>query len=133
MILTFSSDIFVQRILSGTKMHTIRTDAKKRWRKGMPIQFWRGNPRNTKAKSKPYHFANGVCVDVGAISILKDRGILLEHNESVGLMYGPTISDLLREILAVNDGFDNSDQLLGFFNEYPFEGRLIWFKVTEVI
>ena len=50
MLLTYSLDRFVPAILDGTKKHTIRADHHNRWRAGMPIQHWRGNPRNVKNK-----------------------------------------------------------------------------------
>jgi len=43
MILTYSRDGFVTVIQSGTKIHTIRTDTKRRWKPGMKIQYWCGN------------------------------------------------------------------------------------------
>lgn len=67
MILTYSFDKFVPAILSGEKIHTIREDFYERWKPGMSIQHWRGNPRNVK--SNPYQFAVGECKGVQDITI----------------------------------------------------------------
>ena len=69
MLLTYRESIFVDFIKQGLKIHTIRRDKCKRWKLGMSIQHWRGNPRNTK--SNPYHFLDGQCMGVEEIEILR--------------------------------------------------------------
>ena len=69
MLLTYSLDRFEGQILSGEKIHTLREDPHKRWKPGMSIQHWRGNPRNTHAKVKPYCFLEGECKGVQEVRI----------------------------------------------------------------
>lgn len=69
MLLTFSKDKFVQLIKDGVKIHTIRRDENRRWRAGMKIHFWRGNPRNVK--SGPYPFGEVRCTGVQEVVIKK--------------------------------------------------------------
>ncbi len=69
MLLTYSKDRFVPDIIDGIKIHTLREDPKKRWRAGMSIQHWRGNPRNNRGCIKPYCFLNGECKGVQEIRI----------------------------------------------------------------
>lgn len=57
MLLTFSKIQFIDRIISGQKVHTIRDDKFNRWKVGNKIHFWFGNPRNTRGKIKPFQFA----------------------------------------------------------------------------
>lgn len=57
MLLTFSKPQFKNLILDGTKIHTIRLDKTNRWKKGMKIHFWMGNPRNVK--NNPHQFEIG--------------------------------------------------------------------------
>lgn len=70
MILSYSKDSFVEDIKTGRKKHTIRADPKRRWKPGMKIQHWRGNPRNVK--QNPYHFADGECKNVQQVWIIPD-------------------------------------------------------------
>lgn len=72
MLLTFSKDKFVNLINNGIKIHTIRADQKRRWKPGMTIHFWRGNPRNVKAS--PYQFRKGTCTGVQDIRITREPG-----------------------------------------------------------
>jgi len=65
MILSFSKAQFMDRIIDGTKIHTIRLDPKCRWKKGMTIQFWRGNPRNKGS----YQFGTAVVDYVNRITL----------------------------------------------------------------
>jgi len=67
MILTYSKDIFVEAIKNGSKVHTIREDPNRRWKPGMSIQHWRGNPRNKH--QNPYCFGDGWCLGVQEIDI----------------------------------------------------------------
>jgi len=127
MILTFSKQQFVERILSGTKIHTIREDKNRRWRVGRSIQFWYGNPRNKK--NNPYQFASGRCIDIKEIEI----DFLFD---AVTFENGETISGFKElDQFAVNDGFVNWDFMRGwFFDTYKgynttFKMRLIYFVV----
>ena len=141
MILSFSKQQFVDRIKSGVKIHTIREDKHNRWKPGMKIQFWFGNPRNTRSKNKPYHFANGECCDVNRIKLdyaipEEKNGKSLDFSLSINteLAYMKSYGSMAFEDIAINDGFDNSDEMFAWFSDkLPFDGKLIWFKVTEII
>ena len=152
MLLTFSKQQFVDRIKSGIKIHTIREDQHNRWKPGMSIQFWFGNPRNVKSKNKPYHFANGVCIAVDnitlgylydeangkffkAFSSKVDPHIVRHFEEIYGKFWGDPVNELVGK-LAINDGFDDADEMYSWFFDGgvgTFTGRLVWFKVTEII
>jgi hypothetical protein len=72
MLLTFSLPKFEGLIKQGIKKHTIREDKYNRWKEGMKIHFWSGNPRNTKAKNKPHCFGIGRVESVQRIRIYPD-------------------------------------------------------------
>lgn len=134
MILTFNPQ-FVEPIKAGTKIHTIRTDIKGRWKPGMKIHFWVGNPRNVK--KNPYQFQSGICTDVKEIIIdFNNNDILL-----IGIkINGCTLIEGIRKLdeFAQNDGFENWGKLKEWFNsQIPrikfFKGKLIYFKVHATI
>ena len=131
MLLTYSKDRFVDAIKSGTKIHTLREDPKKRWKPGMSIQHWRGNPRNTK--SKPYQFLVGQCKGVQEIRIERTdpcaafmNGIALLIKDDSG---GEWLMDhhLLR--VVKNDGLTMEEFREWFVPESSpvWEGRIIHF------
>ena len=138
MILTFSKKQFVERILTGVKVHTIREDKHNRWQPGRKIHFWYGNPRNTHAKEKPYHFATGECYMVDRISINSERDIFitntnLKHPHPYDISTVSPQHDNLLKRVAINDVFDTVDDMFDWFKDkLPFTGKLIWFKVTEL-
>jgi hypothetical protein len=117
MILTFSKDKFVDRIKSGVKFHTIRSDIKMRWKSGMTIQFWKGNPRNVK--NNPYQFGTGIVEKVRWITI---HSLLNEVR-----IDGQLLSPLELKMLAKADGFDSWEEMKEFFN-IPFIGRQIYWS-----
>ena len=59
MILSYSRTSFVPAIMQNLKKHTLRKT--ERWKAGMKIQHWLGNPRNTKSTPPPFCFHEGVC------------------------------------------------------------------------
>lgn len=130
MILTYSKDRFIDAIRAGTKIHTIRTDASRRWKPGMSIQHWHGNPRNVR--QNPYKFADGRCQAVQDIRIIR-------QGEYVPCVYvfaprqgehaGYFLSDLQVEELAKNDGLSLAEFRDWFVPaEAPeFQGRIIHF------
>ena len=77
MILTFK-ERFVEPILNSTKIHTIREDKYNRWKKGMKIHFWCGNPRNIT--KNPYQFAEGTVCQIIRLIINKENDIVLREN-----------------------------------------------------
>ena len=126
MILTYSFDKFVPAILSGEKIHTIREDFYERWKPGMSIQHWRGNPRNVK--SNPYQFAVGECKGVQDITIRLGCK-KMKHGLTV-LIGKRFLADDEIEELAKNDGL-TIDEFRKWFLREPgnswFQGRIIHF------
>lgn len=125
MILTFTKPEFKERIINGTKIHTIRKDEHNRWKKGMKIHFWLGNPRNVN--KNPRQFGEAVCDFVCPISIYPKENMFVigDQGEFKAL-------ESLDE-LAENDGFDNWEQMKEWFSE-EFHGKMIYwsfFKPTE--
>lgn len=119
MILTFSIPEFPDAIMTGIKIHTIRRDTTQRWRPGMSINFWFGNPRNIKSVPPPFAFGTShdwTVTSIQSISIwpatklIYIDGRLLPHDE--------------RRQLAIHDGFKNLGEFWNYFTE-PFSGRLI--------
>jgi len=140
MILTFSKQQFVDRILSGVKIHTIREDSHNRWKPGRLVQFWFGNPRNTRGKVRPYHFANGVCEHVDPTQIYYEQISFEQYPHYSYAIDIYTPSEFIDSVkgrsvlnrLAINDGFNDYHELFAWFEgKIPFTGKLIWFKVTE--
>jgi len=137
MILSFSLDSFKERILSGVKIHTIRTDRTERWKKGMKIHFWRGNPRNKNASTKPHEFYQGNCSSVQKIEIFfseyESSVPQFEKFKSMAVKVDNRLlsPDEVTE-LAIADGFDGIQDMHKWFEtETPngFKGRLIhWTK-----
>lgn len=119
MLLTFTKPKFEDLIKENIKQHTIRADKNNRWKVGNTIQFWNGNPRNTNAKNKPHQFGTGVCCKVVPINIYpKNDAIICDG-------YGLSISEI--ESLAINDGFENWEEMKTFFTE-DFVGKMIFWK-----
>ncbi|POS00940.1 hypothetical protein Q361_11744 [Flavobacterium croceum DSM 17960] len=119
MLLTFSKQKFEDLIKKNIKQHTIRADKTNRWKAGNSIQFWNGNPRNTRGKMKPYQFGNAIVDRVLPIEIYPNENKIIVENftyEKENLDY-----------IAVNDGFDNWEEMKTFFTE-NFTGKLIIWK-----
>lgn len=127
MLLSFSSPPFIPRIEQNIKPHTVRDDKHNRWKPGMKIHFWFGNPRNTRAKVKPYHFGNGI--------VEKTNRIIIDTRMDSIYIYGEHFIFSLRSEhdltqFAINDGFDNYEQFKLWFPE-PFDGKLIWWDYSQ--
>lgn len=141
MILTYSNPRFKDLILLGQKIHTIREDKNRRWKPGMSIQHWMGNPRNVL--KNPHQFASGECKAVQDFYVqsnrLDFRGYRIEPQVEVwigefspkGAIYdeGRWITyDEVKE-LAKNDGL-TLDEFREWFvpdNKPRFTGRIIHF------
>ena len=117
---------FKNRILGGTKIHTIRADKTDRWKVGNTIHFCTG------LRTKEYNcFEIGECTRIDKIKI--------EHFEDFVNVYlnewllGEANHHGLDDIyqwnndlldLAKNDGFENLESFFEWFNS-DFEGKLI--------
>ena len=135
MLLTFSRTTFRDRIIGGTKVHTIRDDKHNRWKVGNKIHFWLGNPRNTRGKTKPYQFGIGECSRVE--DILMDFAILEDWSTDTVYIGDDIIlkSDDELNALAENDGFDNWEQMKLWFDNPDrwYSGKIIFWKNFEPI
>lgn len=108
MLLTYSVPSFVEDIKNGVKIHSIRLDPKNRWKAGMTIHQWKGNPRNVK--NNPYHFQNDVCKSVQRISIywtFNTLDIIIDKEHY--------LKDYKMEELIHNDGFETIEHFIKFF------------------
>lgn len=120
MLMTFSKPIYMERIISGVKIHTIRKDPHKRWRVGMKAHMWMHSPR-TPSKN-PFQFAESEVTRVLPIEIKKKVKIhLTTYTVWVNRkkLNGAQIAEL-----AKADGFDDMWSFLDWFGE--FSGRLIY-------
>ena len=135
MLLTFSKTTFRDRIISGTKVHTIREDKHNCWKVGNKIHFWMGNPRNTMGKTKPYQFGLGEASRVE--DILMDFAILEDWSTDTVYIGDDIIlkSDDELNALAENDGFDNWEQMKLWFDNPDrwYSGKIIFWKNFEPI
>lgn len=124
MLLTFSNEKFMHRIIAGVKIWTIRADGGNRWRPGRSIQLWMHSPRNVK--KNPFQFGTALAERVVPIKISKEKWqvqILLENAKHWQTM------DFTR--IATNDGFDDAQEFFDWFGE--FEGKLIMWGKLKIL
>ena len=122
MLLTFSKPQFEAKIKAGIKIHTIREDKTNRWKVGMKIHFWMGNPRNNRGQVKPHQFGTGRVSNIDRITIYP----ALNRIDLDGITF--TKFDYL-DMIAIADGFENWPEMRQFF--YPhnvFQGKLIYWN-----
>jgi hypothetical protein len=119
MILSFQPQ-FVEKVLNGSKLNTIRKNDGDRWVKGSKIHFWKGNPRNISVN--PYQFGVGVVSEILPIQILP--------NQNKVLLAGLPILDL--EAFARADGFTSWAAMKLFFPN-NFEGSIIFWEKCNAI
>lgn len=111
MILSFKPQ-FVDSILDGTKIHTIREDSKDRWHTGRFIHFATG------VRTKNHHqFKSGRCEGIQRISmnLSIENGIEINLFNNYGLSRKLSLYDNIT--LAKNDGFTNYSDFIDWF--YP--------------
>jgi hypothetical protein len=135
MILTFSKSEFIDRIKSGTKIHTIREDKHNRWKVGNKIHFWSGNPRNTRGKVKPYQFGIG---EVSRVDIIKMYFAIHEDwQRDIVYIGNYVVLDTIGALnaLAENDGFDNWEAMKHWFvnPDMQYDGKIIFWKNFDLI
>lgn len=125
MILTYSLDRFVLMIQNKSKIHTIRHDAKNRWKIGMSIQHWRGNPRNVA--KMPYKFSDGECKGIQAIRIFRAEKVYF--SELTVWIDNRKLSHEEVERLAANDGLSIAEFIRWFVPKAgsEFHGKIIHF------
>ena len=110
---------FKEKILNGTKIHTIREDKHNRWKETMSIQFYAMNPRNGGKK-----FAEGIVDKVTRIIIDAPNNKVSFPEINGYYISNPKILD----DLAKNDGFESWEEMKEFFPEY-FEGKIIYWRL----
>lgn len=126
MVLSFNQN-FPEKIINGTKIHTIRQDATGRWKAGMKIQFATG------ARTNAYNqFHEAECTGVQDIEIkyTDNRGAVEIYIDGKHLgtwhRFMPprsvNVADVLR--LAVNDGFEGVTEFLNWFQR-DFKGKIV--------
>jgi hypothetical protein len=114
MVLGFKKQ-FVDKILDGRKIHTIREDKNRRWQQGMKIHFATG------VRTKKYNqFKQGFCKWNQSVELYPEsREIYLGLNGGMHLL-----DKNHNEMFAKNDGFDSEDEFWEWFNK-PFYGVVI--------
>ena len=117
MILGFKPQ-FVDKILSGSKIHTIREDKHNRWKAGNKIQFATG------VRTKDYkQFFEGECTGIQKIEIFGATGEVIVDGRRLSL-YGDDYK------LLFNDGFDSLQDFFNWFGN-DFSGKIIhWTNFT---
>ena len=131
MILSFSKEKFIERIKSGTKIHTIREDKHLRWKVGRPIQFWYGNPRNVK--NNPYQFGIGEVNRIDGIFINPFADIVTITPNEDNSVHAYSLCDKHSLLdIALDDGFDSWADMKTWFNE-PFGGRLLYWTNFKTV
>lgn len=123
MILGFKIQ-FVPKVISGTKIHTIRKDVKNRWKTGNKIHF------STGLRTKNYkQFLTGKCVKIDFIKI---KYIPSKNKKFViVLINNLLISPKKIKIIAKNDGFNCVEDFFAWFNT-DFEGKIIYWKLDTI-
>lgn len=120
MLLTFSKERFVDSIKAGQKIHSIRKDPQGRWRPGMKIHMWKGNPRNVL--KDPYQFDEKEVVSIQEIIMKREDGdrlrVFVDGRELVGY-------EVVN--LALNDGLNEREFRVYFLppGQDSFVGRII--------
>ena len=122
MILGFKKQ-FPDKIMAGTKKHTIREDVPNRWQSLMKIHM------GTGVRTKHYKcFKEAVCTGVQKIKITHGHGQVFVSIDDV-FFYNSTertgsVMDLKMLELAMNDGFNSVEEFFDWFR-FDFEGKII--------
>jgi hypothetical protein len=127
MVLGFKEQ-FVDRILNGSKIHTIREDSKSRWKQSMVIQMATG------VRTKKYNkFTEQICISTQKFQIIWNIPFGEEYK---GRLFKVFIDDRcmnnnfwhtkesMLEVIARHDGFESVNDFLDWFSE-DFTGKLI--------
>lgn len=127
MILTFCDDKFVDLILQGIKVYTLRSS--NRIKPGQILQLWRNNPRNVS--KNPYQFATAVCKAVDELELIPEENKVI-HITSTHI--GCNVRYEIRELnsFAQRDGFRNWSEMKKFFPERCVKYR-IWFEDVKPV
>lgn len=113
---------FVRPIVAGTKIHTIREDAKNRWQEGMTMHMATG------IRTKNYNqFNAAICKGIQQIEIIR-RSDYLE--DTIVKVDGRELTFDEIQRLAWNDGFEH---VIGFFMWFKdgFKGKILHWTRLE--
>jgi uncharacterized protein YqfB (UPF0267 family) len=121
---------FVEPILNGSKIHTIREDATNRWKAGRVMDMATGV--RTKAYNK---FTEQICIGIQTIEIkwtvpsnndtIKNRSVkVFIDGKNISHHWYKDTDELIMDVLAKNDGFETLQDFFGWFSE-DFTGKLI--------
>lgn len=102
------------------KMHTIRRDSKDRWKVGNKIHMVYGNRTKHRVQFAPI---------IEVVSTQEISIIPFHHSPSRGLysfitVNGKQLTDLQINDLALNDGFESTEDFWNYFQE-DFHGKII--------
>ncbi len=121
MIIAFKQR-FVSPILNGTKIHTIREDAKNRWQEGMIMHMATG------VRTKNYNqFKAATLRQIQQIEIIRTSDYL---DDTVVKVDGRILSFDETRQLAYNDGFEHIVEFWLFFKE-GFTGKILHWTRLE--
>mgnify|MGYP001549084953 CR=1 FL=1 len=126
MLLTFKRESFVQEIIEGTKIHTLRPDPNDRWKPHMKIHFWKGNPRNVK--QNPYFFGNGIVFETPRLHLYDDA---IEFIHMPASIYKPELRGKELDRFARNDGFKDWKAMKLWFPGIHKNMKLIFWSDFE--
>lgn len=138
MILSFSKKEFIDKILDGTKIHTIRQDKGNRWHAGKKIHVWYKNPRNVTQNPFPIEVLAFIdledripqeCISTQEIrmKLINRREIIKVTIDSIDYYLSENGSwSILLSSLIRNDGFDSAKDFYDWFKPLcPFKGKII--------
>jgi hypothetical protein len=126
MILSFKKQ-FIEPILSGSKIHTIREDKNNRWKRGRSIQFADG------VRTKLYNeFKSGTCISTQTIEFKWTKHNAGLVSESWGVQVFIDGRNVTNETdivdrLVIADGFKDRKEFFEWeaWNKKDFEGKII--------
>jgi hypothetical protein len=119
---------FVERILNGTKRHTIRATRKRRTKVGETLYLFTGM-RTKKCK----RLLEVVCTKVGDIDIFLCPLVFGGYGAGV-VIDGEALDESERERLAWADGFASFKAMLDFWEgKLPFHGEIIHWNTREAL
>lgn len=114
MVLGFHKQ-FVEPILNGSKIHTVREDKKGRWRAGRQIHMATG----VRTKQYQCFWEGHSCTGTQFIDIVNPRG-----GEKEIWVGGRELAALEIELLAKNDGFNDVAAFWKWFH-HDFSGKIV--------
>lgn len=116
MVLAFKPQ-FVEPILLGTKVHTLREDISYRWHEGCLMHMATG------VRTKAYHqFAFHTCKSVQSVELwerasaaARNSNLKIEGEEPVIIVDERPLTIEEATLFALNDGFDSLEDFFEFF------------------